>query len=354
MIPKDITREIILDALREIDENGIPKHRLSTKYHLSHDGKLYPPKYVISLAKRIISGEELNADEFSGGDESNTFLAALGFEIRGEQSFFVPQYTKQLTVSTAVIYSNEVVTPSNTDRSRLLAQIIEADINTDIILLPAGYYQSKKINHREVSSLEKSIKKTLQAVGSSSLVCVGVDYRDKIDQVAYAIGLMGIVAAGRKFYATAEERETTVTATDFMSKENGMERTFQVNGFNCYIAVCYDCFGIRKDKIKNPGIDILLDLAHGFHKLGQGSSGDVDFARKGFAGASMQWQIPVFGTGVFFGREVPERWPTGIMWSGAESVKDFKYADNQMQWIEKFEVTGNKENAIVYKYIVKR
>ena len=121
----------------------------------------------------------------------------------------------------------------------------------------------------------------------------------------------------------------------------------------CYLAVCYDCFGIRKKEIKNPGIDIILDLTHGFHKQGYGPSGDVDFARKGFAGASMQWQIPVFGTGVFFKREVPQNWPSGVMWAGTKSVKSFKYEDNQMHWNEKIDVIGNKENAIIYKYIVR-
>lgn len=86
MISKNITRETVIEALHEIDTNGVPKHRLSTKYHLSHEGKQYPPKYVISIANKIINGTELKADEFGGGEESNTFLTTLGFEIRGGQS----------------------------------------------------------------------------------------------------------------------------------------------------------------------------------------------------------------------------------------------------------------------------
>lgn len=86
MISKNITRETIIEALRVIDESGVPKHRLSTKYHLSHEGKLYPPKYVISIANKIQNGTELKADEFGGGVESNEFLTALGFDICGGQS----------------------------------------------------------------------------------------------------------------------------------------------------------------------------------------------------------------------------------------------------------------------------
>lgn len=54
---------------------------------------------------------------------------------------------------------------------------------------------------------------------------------------------------------------------------------------------------------------------------GYGPSGDVDFARKGFAGASQQWDCPVFGTAVFFDRAIPENWPTGVRYHSEQSVK---------------------------------
>jgi len=156
MIPKDITRDIILEALREIDENGTPSNRLSMKYTLSHGGNLYSPKYVISIANRIKHGTELKHYEFGGGEESNAFLRSLGFEIRGEQSSDYSQDTRLVVVSTAVVYSTEIVKVSNTDRKRLLTQIIKADTNTDIILLPAGFYQRRqKADETQVSSLEK-------------------------------------------------------------------------------------------------------------------------------------------------------------------------------------------------------
>lgn len=86
MIPNNITREVVIKAMQDIDENGVPKNRVSKKYHVTHEGKQYPPKYVISVANRIINGAELKADEFGGGSESNTFLAALDFDISGGQS----------------------------------------------------------------------------------------------------------------------------------------------------------------------------------------------------------------------------------------------------------------------------
>lgn len=48
-ILKNIRKEHVLDAIRYIDEHGVPLKRESTKYDLSFNDKLYPPKYVLSF-----------------------------------------------------------------------------------------------------------------------------------------------------------------------------------------------------------------------------------------------------------------------------------------------------------------
>ena len=49
-IPK-FKKEHIIEALKYIDENGVPFHNQSTKYELvTEDGKRYPPKYVVAVA----------------------------------------------------------------------------------------------------------------------------------------------------------------------------------------------------------------------------------------------------------------------------------------------------------------
>ena len=81
MIPKNIKRDNILDAIEEIEKNGIPAGRTSKKFSLEYNKKLYPPKYLISVANKYINGTKLNPSEFSGGKESNNFLKRLGFNI---------------------------------------------------------------------------------------------------------------------------------------------------------------------------------------------------------------------------------------------------------------------------------
>ena len=81
MIPENIKSEHILKAIEDVERSGIPSKRRSDRYNLEYNKKLYPPKYIISLANKYANGKELNHSEFSGGDETNNFLKSRGFNI---------------------------------------------------------------------------------------------------------------------------------------------------------------------------------------------------------------------------------------------------------------------------------
>jgi MoxR-like ATPase len=82
MIPKNITSVHIINAIQEIESGRqVPPDREPHKYQLVYKGKRYPPKFVISLANKYANGKELPPHEFSGGDETNPFLKASGFEV---------------------------------------------------------------------------------------------------------------------------------------------------------------------------------------------------------------------------------------------------------------------------------
>ena len=81
-IPENITREHIIQALKEIDIQGYSEKNASRKYDLLYNGKRYPPKVVISLANKFANGPILEFSEFSGGEQfTNKFLKGRGFEI---------------------------------------------------------------------------------------------------------------------------------------------------------------------------------------------------------------------------------------------------------------------------------
>jgi len=90
MIPSNIQREHIIEAIIETDKLTIPPERLSKKFLLEYEGRHYPPKFIISIANRYANGVELNPNLFSGGKESNNFLNSRGSMYRGSDLKVVP------------------------------------------------------------------------------------------------------------------------------------------------------------------------------------------------------------------------------------------------------------------------
>ena len=68
-------------AIKEIERNGVPKKRRSTRFCMKVGKRHYPPKYVLSLAVRNATGQTLLPEDHSGGVETNGRLETLGFEI---------------------------------------------------------------------------------------------------------------------------------------------------------------------------------------------------------------------------------------------------------------------------------
>jgi 5-methylcytosine-specific restriction protein B len=53
MIPHNITRKHILQALEKIDQDGVPPNRSARGYELRYLEKRYPPKYVVAVNTKI-------------------------------------------------------------------------------------------------------------------------------------------------------------------------------------------------------------------------------------------------------------------------------------------------------------
>lgn len=86
-IPK-IKEQDIIAALKYIDENGVPFHNQSTKYELvTEDGRKYPPKYVVAVARHLASGEEIVISDFSAVEAKN-YLQGQGYTIETKQEKF--------------------------------------------------------------------------------------------------------------------------------------------------------------------------------------------------------------------------------------------------------------------------
>jgi hypothetical protein len=81
-----ISRSNVLAGIERIRQKGVPARRRSNRYFLVHNGRKYPPKYVVSLAVEEATGKALAPEKFSGGVETNSLLKGLGFTVDGART----------------------------------------------------------------------------------------------------------------------------------------------------------------------------------------------------------------------------------------------------------------------------
>ena len=100
-IPK-LKKQNIIDALKFIDENGVPEHNTSVKYVLvSEDGKKYPPKYVMAVADHLANGTDISTEAFTSADAKN-YLDSQGFTIETK-----PQEKFELSITAEGVESTD-------------------------------------------------------------------------------------------------------------------------------------------------------------------------------------------------------------------------------------------------------
>jgi 5-methylcytosine-specific restriction protein A len=90
MIPDGVTRQHIVEAIRDLDKGVDHPFGESTGYDVLFEGRRYPPKAVVGLAVGKLTGRSLGPYDFKGGLRSKCFqvLEGHGFEIisKGETS----------------------------------------------------------------------------------------------------------------------------------------------------------------------------------------------------------------------------------------------------------------------------
>lgn len=132
MIPSEITREHILQALAEIVAKGVPRHRASTRFEILHEGRRYPPKYVVSLAARYTIGQEFDPSRFNGGKETNSFLDSRGFTVVPKQEVSIRELLEIILQEYIISSGNEAFGKDN-DIWQLFSKLEEAFTKTQPI-----------------------------------------------------------------------------------------------------------------------------------------------------------------------------------------------------------------------------
>jgi hypothetical protein len=287
---------------------------------------MYPPKYVIAIANKFANGKVLDSGLFNGGDETNRYLCSLGFTIK-EGNRIICSGTnskRKIAICIALIRISDKNWDgiSNSYKMNLLSEIVShITKTTDILVLPAGYFNSKNKKPYDIFPLiTEAISGQIKAINPNLKICFGIDGRRKKDQLAIAIEKTGVISIARKFHHI--NKEINLSESPF-AKEDGQNRYFFIRGKRAYLAVCYDFFSISQKKvINNDKFDFIIGTIHGFGSNG----GESDFARKGMAGASKQWEVHSYASAVFSSDRNPDKWPSGVKWHlGQASVKESNY-----------------------------
>ncbi len=98
-VPK-VDGQFIAEAIKYIDDNGVPWHNTSTKYELVwKNGNTYPPKYVLAVANHLQNGAEIDVSGYNAVEAKN-YLMAKGYEIQIKQTKYEITITADSVTST--------------------------------------------------------------------------------------------------------------------------------------------------------------------------------------------------------------------------------------------------------------
>ena len=99
MVCPKVTEQEIVDAVKYIDDNGVPSVNKSKGYDLVINGKKYPPKYVIAIADYLAGGRVSPTTEDFNSTRAISYLLKKGFEIQEKTSETTKQNTKKIKVN---------------------------------------------------------------------------------------------------------------------------------------------------------------------------------------------------------------------------------------------------------------
>jgi len=146
----------VLRALEDIAAFGIPTRRTSRKFCLEHGTQHYPPKYVISAASAFTFSDtdelerQLDPEEFAGGEQSNSRLRELGFNVIsctcGGQSRHTGTLIKEteknaFSVTRLVVDGEAALTPKKaaTALKAVLKAMVRDGEHSDVLITPGGF-----------------------------------------------------------------------------------------------------------------------------------------------------------------------------------------------------------------------
>ncbi len=96
----DLNKQLIEEAIKYIDENGVPETNSSIKYEVVWDnGKLYPVKYLVAVAISLKNGNKIDVSTFNSID-AKKYLEKLNYNVQTKYAKYELQITAKAITST--------------------------------------------------------------------------------------------------------------------------------------------------------------------------------------------------------------------------------------------------------------
>lgn len=140
-VPK-VEKEFVEKAFKYIDEHGIPSQNNSRSRDVIFNGKRYPPKYVLGVAKHLSDGSEIKTNGFDSGDAYNV-LKRQGFDFidKGKnysekenndiRQTYINPYSPKLLESKNIIFRGAPGTGKSYLAKEIAADIVSNGTNTN-------------------------------------------------------------------------------------------------------------------------------------------------------------------------------------------------------------------------------
>ncbi len=239
-VPK-VDGQFITEAIKYIDENGVPWHNTSTKYELVwKNGNTYPPKYVIAVANHLQNGAEIDVSGYNAVEAKN-YLTAKGYEIQIKQTKYEITITSDSVTST-----DDSFTMDNISAGDVFKPLDASFVAVDGTVIKRNYGKGERRNTNQ------TLPRIAFQIYEKQIAALPVEEKEQFPICQYAPDkemIRGI------YYSKDEAKAHNINPFNTMSYDYDDGRQFVIYSWNIFTTLrfvqeCLTRFGNPGDSFK--------------------------------------------------------------------------------------------------------
>ena len=239
-VPK-VDGQFIAEAIKYIDENGVPWHNTSTKYELVwENGNTYPPKYVIAVANHLQNGAEIDVSGYNAVEAKN-YLTAKGYEIQIKQTKYEITITSDSVTST-----DDSFTMDNISAGDVFKPLDASFVAVDGTVIKRNYGKGERRNTNQ------TLPRIAFQIYEKQIAALPVEEKEQFPICQYAPDKKMIRGI---YYSKDEAKAHNINPFNTMSYDYDDGRQFVIYSWNIFTTLrfvqeCLTRFGNPGDSFK--------------------------------------------------------------------------------------------------------